>query len=134
MGRMFKAVRISVLLFILFFVAVSTWLTQARSTDWNNSLWVKVYPINADNSIAASEYIAGLDVGDFKGIEAFLARETERYGSLRDRLYRFFMDQGVFLRPLGNTIYLLPPFTISDEELSRIYASVSNCLEMLSDD
>lgn len=60
--------------------------------------------------------------------------ETERYGSLRDRLYRFFMDQGVFLRPLGNTIYLLPPFTISDEELSRIYASVSNCLEMLSDD
>ena len=58
--------------------------------------------------------------------------ETERYGNLRDRLYRFFMDQGVFLRPLGNTIYLLPPFTITDEELTLLYASILNCLEMLS--
>jgi adenosylmethionine-8-amino-7-oxononanoate aminotransferase len=61
-----------------------------------------------------------------------LKAETERYGNLRDRLYRFFLEQGVFLRPLGNTIYLLPPFTISDEELSRIYESVLKCLEMLS--
>ena len=57
--------------------------------------------------------------------------ETERYGNLRDRLYRFFMDQGVFLRPLGNTIYLLPPFTITEEELTLLYASILNCLEML---
>ncbi len=60
--------------------------------------------------------------------------EAERYGGLRDRLYRFFMDQGVFLRPLGNTVYLLPPFTITDEELSKIYGSVHNCLNSLSDD
>lgn len=58
--------------------------------------------------------------------------ETERYGNLRDRLYRFFMDQGVFLRPLGNTIYLLPPFTIAEQELTQLYASILNCLEMLS--
>ena len=58
--------------------------------------------------------------------------ETERYGNLRDRLYRFFMDQGVFLRPLGNTIYLLPPFTIAEPELTLLYASILNCLEMLS--
>lgn len=58
--------------------------------------------------------------------------ETERYGNLRDRLYRFFMDQGVFLRPLGNTIYLLPPFTIAQQELTLLYASILNCLEMLS--
>lgn len=76
---MFKAVRISILLFILFFVAVSTWLTQARSTDWNNSLWVKVYPINADGSDVAATYISNLEVRDFHGIESFLARETERY-------------------------------------------------------
>ena len=60
--------------------------------------------------------------------------EAERYGGLRDRLYRFFMDQGVFLRPLGNTVYLLPPFTISDEELSKVYESVVKCLKMLDHD
>lgn len=63
-----------------------------------------------------------------------LKQETERYGNLRDRLYRFFMDEGVFLRPLGNTIYLLPPFTISEEELTVLYTSVLNCLEMLHND
>jgi len=76
---MFKAIRISILLFILFFVAVSTWLTQARSTDWDNSLWVKVYPINGDGSPEAAAYIAGLERGEFEEIESFVARETERY-------------------------------------------------------
>jgi len=59
---MFKAVRISILLFILFFVVVSQVLTQARSTDWNNSLWVKIYPINADGSAEAAKYSDGLEV------------------------------------------------------------------------
>jgi len=77
---MFKAIRIAILLFILFFVAVGTWLTQARSTDWNNSLWVKVYPINADGSDVVDRYIDGLEVGDFTDIETFIARETKRYG------------------------------------------------------
>lgn len=77
---MFKAIRISLLLLILVFVAVSTWLTQARSTDWNNSLWVKVYPINADGSTASTEYIASLSAESFSGIEAFLDRETRRHG------------------------------------------------------
>jgi len=76
---MFKVVRISILLFVLFFVAVSTWLTQARSTDWNNSLWVKVYPINGDGSDKAAKYIETLGVRDFEGIEKFLERESKKY-------------------------------------------------------
>ena len=77
---MFKAIRIGLLLFVLLFVSLGTFLTQARSTDWNNSLWVKVYPINADGSEAAMRYIEKLDKVQFAGIESFLQRETERYG------------------------------------------------------
>jgi hypothetical protein len=77
---MFKAVRIAILLLILFFVAVNAWLTKSRSTDWENSLWVKVYPINADGSDASDEYIAGLRTDDFADIELFISRETARYG------------------------------------------------------
>ncbi len=76
---MFKAVRISILLFILLFVGLNAFLTQSRSTDWNNSLWIKVYPINADGSPEAAKYIQGLKSSDFEGIETFLKRETERY-------------------------------------------------------
>ena len=96
---MFKAVRISILLFILFFVAVSTWLTQARSTDWNNSLWVKIYPINADGSAESTRYIADLEVDDFAGIEAFITRETERYARGVSRPVRIELGRPVLEQP-----------------------------------
>jgi len=97
---MFKALRISILLFILLFVALSSFLTQARSTDWNNSLWIKVYPINADGSAVAEKYIQGLKTSDFEGIETFLARETERYSVSVRRPVRI---------ELGNEIDAQPP-------------------------
>ncbi len=53
----------------------------------------------------------------------------ERYGRQRDRLYAYFMDRGVYLRPLGNTIYILPPFCISDSELQQVYESIQAALE-----
>lgn len=96
---MFKAVRISILLFVLFFVAVSTWLTQARSTDWNNSLWVKVYPINGDNSAASAEYIEGLGVNDFEGIESFLEREAGRYANPISKPVRIELGQPISAQP-----------------------------------
>lgn len=55
--------------------------------------------------------------------------EMERYGNLRNQLFKHFMDAGVFLRPLGNTIYILAPFTILDKELKKIYASIEMALE-----
>jgi len=77
---MFKAIRITVLMLVLLFVSVSTWLTQARSTDWNNSLYLKIYPINGDGSDIAGKYIRNLEIKHFTGIEEFAAREVNRYG------------------------------------------------------
>ena len=77
---MFKKIRVAILLYILLMVAVGTWLTGARSTDWNNSLRVKIYPINGDGSAVSADYISTLDVDAFDGIEEFFAREVERYG------------------------------------------------------
>lgn len=56
--------------------------------------------------------------------------ESDRYGSLRDKIYHFFMQLGVNLRPLGNTIYILPPYIISDEQLQKIYGSIRSALEL----
>ena len=55
--------------------------------------------------------------------------KMERYGNLRDRLFQFFMDHGVFLRPLGNTIYILAPFTISQDQLNTIYQAIESALD-----
>ncbi len=55
--------------------------------------------------------------------------KMERYGNLRDELFAYFMDNGVFLRPLGNTIYILPPYIISEEQLQKIYGTIKAALE-----
>ncbi len=57
--------------------------------------------------------------------------ETSRYGSHRDKLFRFFMSKGVFLRPLGNTIYILAPFVISNQQLEKVYKTIEEALEIL---
>ncbi|MGI9552281.1 MAG: adenosylmethionine--8-amino-7-oxononanoate transaminase [Aurantibacter sp.] len=57
--------------------------------------------------------------------------KMERYGNLRDKLFKHFMDHGVFLRPLGNTIYILAPYIISDKELQKIYNAIKGALEII---
>ena len=43
---------------------------------------------------------------------------------LGPELTAFFHDQGILLRPLGNTIYVMPPYCISESELALIYAAI----------
>jgi adenosylmethionine-8-amino-7-oxononanoate aminotransferase len=60
-----------------------------------------------------------------------LAIDMERYGAKRNLLFQHFLDRGVFLRPLGNTIYLLPPFIISDLQLKKVYEVIIEVLEII---
>jgi adenosylmethionine-8-amino-7-oxononanoate aminotransferase len=57
--------------------------------------------------------------------------ETQRYGALRDRLYQFYMDRGVNLRPLGNTVYTVPPYIISQQNLQKIYSVIEESLSII---
>lgn len=98
---MFKVIRVCVLLLILFFVAVGQFLTAARSTDWNNSLWLKIYPINGDGSDASARYIDTLTIDSFRDVEEFLARETERYGHTLRRPVRVELGTPIREQPPG---------------------------------
>jgi len=55
--------------------------------------------------------------------------KLERYGNIRDKMFNYFMENGVCLRPLGNVIYILPPFIISDAQLDKIYTTIEEGLE-----
>nr|WP_294935043.1 adenosylmethionine--8-amino-7-oxononanoate transaminase [uncultured Flavobacterium sp.] len=50
------------------------------------------------------------------------------YGNLRNKLYNFFIDKGVILRPVGNIVYILPPYIISDDQLEKIYKTIEEAL------
>jgi hypothetical protein len=79
-GGFFRKIRIIVLLFILFLVGGNAYLTKIRTTEWEQPLYMVIYPINGDGSEASSRYISQLSQDDFNGIETFFTEEAESYG------------------------------------------------------
>lgn len=47
------------------------------------------------------------------------------------RLMAMFREHDVLLRPLGNTIYVMPPYCIGEEDLSRVYAVIAEAIRAL---
>jgi adenosylmethionine-8-amino-7-oxononanoate aminotransferase len=54
---------------------------------------------------------------------------TSYFSTLRDKLYMYFLEAGIILRPLGNIIYILPPYCITNEDLNYIYAKIEQALQ-----
>jgi len=79
-GGFYRKVRITILMGVLFIVSMDSWLARLRSTDWNEALWVVVYPMNGDNSQVTQAYINTLSADAFDSVESFLAIEAKRYG------------------------------------------------------
>ena len=53
---------------------------------------------------------------------------TSYFNQLGKNLYKFFLDQRIILRPLGNIIYILPPYCITNEQLDYIYRKIEEAL------
>ena len=53
------------------------------------------------------------------------------FNNIRDFLYDNFIKRGVLLRPLGNTVYVLPPYIITKEQLQKVYDVIDEVLEMI---
>lgn len=97
---MWKTLRIAVLLVVLVIVAGRAWLERTQTQSWKGTLWVGIYPYNADGSDAAQHYIDDLSVADFHSIETFFARESHRFGvSLEEPIHIELYPQGRKLPP-----------------------------------
>lgn len=59
----------------------------------------------------------------------YQTQTTSYFQSIRHRLYHFFLNKGILLRPLGNVLYILPPYCIRAEELTLIYEQIILTLE-----
>lgn len=49
----------------------------------------------------------------------------------RDMLYANFIERGVLLRPLGNTVYVLPPYIMSKAQITLVYNVILDVLELM---
>jgi adenosylmethionine-8-amino-7-oxononanoate aminotransferase len=66
--------------------------------------------------------------GTILALEWETGNNTSYFSGLRDKLYHYFLNAGIILRPLGNIIYILPPYCITDTELHYIYTTVEQAL------
>jgi adenosylmethionine---8-amino-7-oxononanoate aminotransferase len=63
-------------------------------------------------------------LGTIMAIELRNNEETNYLNSIGTRVGPFFLERGILIRPLGNVIYVLPPYCITTDELNKIYTAI----------
>jgi adenosylmethionine-8-amino-7-oxononanoate aminotransferase len=67
--------------------------------------------------------------GTILAIELKTQEDSGYFNTIKNKVYYYALENGVLLRPLGNVIYILPPYCITESELFKIYDVISNLLE-----
>jgi len=75
-----RSIRILILLLILGVAAYSNWYDRLSTTDWDEMLYIGVFPIDDAGNEVTRDYIARLSPERIADIEQFLNREARRYG------------------------------------------------------
>ena len=71
-------------------------------------------------------------IGTILAFDLNTDKDTSYVNEARHHLYPYFISKGILLRPLGNVIYLIPPYVISDEDLDYIYSTILEFLDEYS--
>lgn len=70
--------------------------------------------------------------GTVIAFEVIAEGEDSYTSNIRDFLYDFFLQRKIILRPLGNTLYMMPPYCITDAQLESVYKGIEALLQILS--
>lgn len=70
-------------------------------------------------------------LGVILALEITREGSEDYYGDFRNKLYDFFISKGIIMRPVGNIVYILPPYIITDEHLDAIYETVTEAVNTI---
>jgi adenosylmethionine-8-amino-7-oxononanoate aminotransferase len=99
----------------------------------------RVSEISRAHAKAERWFSARPDVTGVRSLGSIFALDIHDAGAgylsaLGPQLYEFFLSRDVLLRPLGNTVYILPPYCIKQQELDLIYDTIWRSLDYLRDE
>lgn len=102
------------------------------ATMQDNILRINQSHLEFQERIATHPKVATTRVlGVIFALEIKTGNAESYYGTLRNNLYNFFIEKGIILRPVGNIIYILPPYIISREQLEKVYQAIAEVLEIV---
>jgi adenosylmethionine-8-amino-7-oxononanoate aminotransferase len=97
--------------------------TRARLADVVAMQERKLAPFRSDPRIADARRTGTITALDIRVADAgYLA-------GIGPRLQAFFASRDVLLRPLGNTVYVMPPYCVTADDLDCIYAAIGDALD-----
>ena len=66
--------------------------------------------------------------GTILALELKTQEGTSYFNEVRKKILGYFLSKNILLRPLGNVIYIVPPYVIQQHELNHIYSCIENFL------
>jgi len=69
--------------------------------------------------------------GTILAIEIKIDGSSSYFSSIRDIAYKYFIKNGLLIRPLGNVIFINPPYCITAEELAYTYDVIQSFLDTI---
>jgi adenosylmethionine-8-amino-7-oxononanoate aminotransferase len=70
-------------------------------------------------------------LGTIIALELQSQEASSYFNEIGKSVYQYFIEKDILLRPLGNVLYVMPPYCIKDEELNYIYQEILIFLESL---
>jgi adenosylmethionine---8-amino-7-oxononanoate aminotransferase len=67
--------------------------------------------------------------GTILAIDLNTSEGTSYTNSIKTAAQQFFLDNGILIRPLGNILYLMPPYCVSENDLERVYGVIERALD-----
>jgi adenosylmethionine-8-amino-7-oxononanoate aminotransferase len=87
----------------------------ARVADLAARQRARVSVLSGVRNVRTLGTIAAVDLG---------AEGADYLSALGPRLLAFFRERDLLLRPLGNVVYVMPPYCIGDDDLDAVYAAI----------
>ncbi len=70
-------------------------------------------------------------LGTILALELSTESQTSYFNTIRSKIYSYFIERNILLRPLGNILYFLPPYVITQEEIDEVYNVINSFLDEL---
>lgn len=103
-----------------------------NETTWQNIQRIQKSHVDFEHSIEKNKMLKEVRLlGTILALEIETGEGNTYFSSIRDEAYDFFLKRGLLIRPLGNIVFINPPYCITEDQLNSVYAAILDFLTFI---